>query len=132
MQVIRQALDILGISASFLCALHCLALPLVVTFGLAGGLPWLQSATLEWSLIGSTFIIAGWSLFGSYNRHRSLHPLTVAGIGFFVIVGGHLLGHTVEHYLAACGGLAVAYAHYLNWQLLNRFQPTTSTSGLAR
>ena len=120
MRIIRTYLDLLGFSASFLCAVHCLVMPLVLSMGLASGLSWLESAWVEWSFILSTLVLASWSLFGSLPKHGSTRPLWIAGAGFvLIVVLHHAFEHSIGHYFSAVGGVLVAYAHYLNWRLLH-------------
>ncbi|MEL6660190.1 MAG: MerC domain-containing protein [Bacteroidota bacterium] len=126
MRIIRSYLDLLGFSASFLCAVHCLLMPLVLSFGLVGGMSWLESAWVEWSFILSTLVLASWSLVSSFPKHRNSRPLLFAGLGFvLIVVLHHLFEDTIGHYLAAIGGAMVAYAHYMNWRLLRRKAITT-------
>ncbi|PSR12406.1 MAG: hypothetical protein DA408_07655 [Bacteroidetes bacterium] len=122
MRIIRTYLDLFGFSASFLCAIHCMLMPLMLSFGLAGVLPWLHSPFLEWGLILSTLVMASWSLAGSVSRHRQLNPMLLAAAGFGIILTVHLFESTLEHYLAAVGGALIAYAHYRNWLLLGSMQ----------
>lgn len=119
MRLIRSYLDVLGFSASFLCAVHCILVPLVLSFGLVGGLSWLNSPAVEWGFMLSTLFLASWSLFGSYPRHKDRRPLLMAAIGFFIIFAVHLMEALIGHYVAALGGIIIAYAHYLNWQILH-------------
>lgn len=135
MQIITKYLDILGFSASFLCAIHCVLLPLVLSFGLAGGLPWLESHSLELVLIFSTLIMASWSLLGSWPKHRKIEPMLLASLGFVIIFGVHLLEGDLAHYFSAVGGALIAYAHYINWRLLHPhpiFRRKTSSLNLER
>ncbi len=118
MRFLSNHLDFFGFSASFLCAIHCMAMPLILSLGLAGGLPWLENPFLEWGLILSTFLIAGWSLVRSIAQHGQYKPLLIAIIGFIIILAVHFLEGSLEHYLAAIGGSAIAYAHYVNWRML--------------
>ncbi len=129
MRLIRSYLDVMGFSASFLCAIHCLLMPLVLSFGLVGGLSWLESPLVEWTFILSTLVLASWSLLGSLPRHNNKRPLLIAAIGFGIILGIHLLEHIIGHYFAAIGGVLIAYAHYLNWRLIHDHgQASTSSS----
>jgi hypothetical protein len=128
MRILSNPLDALGFSASFLCALHCISLPLIATFGMSGALPWLESEVLEMALIVSTLVIAGWSLVSTFRRHGDRRPLWYAGLGFVVIIGGHLAQLSIEHYLAGVGGIAIAYAHYLNWTLIGQCSTRTAFS----
>lgn len=128
MRLIRSYLDILGFSASFLCAVHCLIMPLILSFGLFGGLSWLESPIVEWTFIISTLIMASWSLLGSLPRHQNKQPLFIAAIGFGVLFGVHFLEHHIGHYFAAIGGVLIAYAHYLNWRLLHDHSTPLTTA----
>ena len=68
-------LDKLGMTASLLCAIHCLALPLLISAGLIGGLNWFNHGFTEWSLIILALLIAGKSFLHSYwNQHHSILP----------------------------------------------------------
>lgn len=117
MRLIRSYLDVMGFSASFLCAIHCMLMPLVLSFGLVG-MSWLESPLVEWTFILSTLVLASWSLLGSLPNHNNKRPLVIAVIGFAIILGVHLLEHVVGHVVAAIGGVLIAYAHYLNWRLM--------------
>lgn len=117
MRLIRSYLDVMGFSASFLCAIHCMLMPLVLSFGLVGS-SWLESPLVEWTFIVSTLILASWSLLGSLPNHNNKRPLVIAAIGFVIILGVHLFEHVVGHFVAAIGGVLIAYAHYLNWRLM--------------
>lgn len=117
MRYIVSHLDFLGFSASFLCAIHCLALPIVMAMGLAGGMTWLENPLIEWTFFVSTFIMATWSLYGSYPNHRNIKPALYAIAGFTILIGVHLLEDYMSHGWAALGGVAIAYAHYINWRL---------------
>lgn len=117
MRLIRSYLDVMGFSASFLCAIHCMLMPLVLSFGLVG-LSWLESPIVEWTFILSSLVLASWSLLGSLPHHHNKRPLVIAAIGFAVIIGVHFFEDVVGHFIAAIGGVLIAYAHYLNWRLM--------------
>ncbi|MCB0638962.1 MAG: MerC domain-containing protein [Lewinella sp.] len=111
-------LDALGFSASFLCAIHCLALPLLLSLGALGGLSWLHDPLLEWGMITLAVIVAGWSLIGSYRQRGSgAGPLLLAFLGMIALAAGRLAPGEAEHYLTALGGVLIAGAHYRNWRL---------------
>ena len=131
MRIIYNYLDVLGFSASFLCAVHCVLTPLVLALGLAGGLEWLESPLVEWSFISTTLVFATWSLIGTFPKHRNAQPLLIAGAGFTIIIGLHLLPGHVNHLLSAVGGILVAYAHLRNWQLLRQPKQMAKNQRLA-
>lgn len=105
----------MGFSASFLCAIHCLALPFLLSLGLFGGLTWLHHPVVEWSLISTAVLIAGPALYRGYRQHRRSRPLWIAAVGFGLLALSRLL-IADEHLLTAAGGLLIATAHWFNWK----------------
>jgi len=115
-------LDVLGFSASFICALHCLAIPFLITFGMFSGLAWIENHTVEIVLIITTIILAISSLIPSFiNRHKNISPVALAGIGFAFLIGSRLVEGDLEHYLTAIGGIFIAIAHFQNWKIVRYF-----------
>jgi hypothetical protein len=111
-------LDFLGFSASMLCAVHCAALPLVMTAGALSSLTWLDNALLESLFIISSFGIATWSLLKSYWRHHHrLLAIGVVAIGFVLLATSRLVTEDWEPLLAVMGGVTIAVAHVINWRL---------------
>lgn len=113
----RTRLDLAGATASLLCAVHCLALPLILSAGALGGLHWLHHPVLEGILVALAVAIASWSLWPAYrDGHSNAVPGLVAASGFALLALSRGLGSEAEHYLMAAGGLLIATAHYLNWR----------------
>ncbi len=111
-------LDFLGFSASMLCAVHCAALPFVMTVGALNSLTWLDNALLESLFIVSSFGIATWSLLKSYWwHHRRLLAIGVVSIGFVLLATSRLVAEDWEPLLAVMGGVTIAVAHVINWRL---------------
>lgn len=108
-------LDFLGFSASFLCAIHCLALPLLLSLGLFGGLTWLHHPLVEWGLIATAVLIAGPAFYRGYGQHGHPRPLWIAAFGFGLLALSRL-SIADEHLLTAGGGLLIATAHWFNWK----------------
>jgi len=113
--------DRVGAAASFLCAVHCALVPVLL-----GVLPALGLSLGDWveideafvvfaSILGVTTLTLGW------RRHRVFRAwivlllgLALLWIGAFSHVHEHILAHAV---LMTCGGLLVATAHFLNMRL---------------
>ena len=110
-------LDQLGITASIACAIHCAALPLVVTYLPLIGLEFLANVWVEIIMIVLSLCIGAWSLSGSYKRHHNVVPILILVSGFALIAMGHFLLHELESFLIPLGGCTIAVAHYLNWRL---------------
>lgn len=118
---LEYTLDFIGILASLACAIHCLALPFVLTISALGNLMWLNTSQLEWSFIVFTILIAASSLLWSFFwKHRKSQVLWLAVLGVSLIIGNHI-EHTVNDYwLTAFGGILLASAHALNWLFLQK------------
>jgi len=117
-QNLTNKLDFIGITTSLLCAVHCLALPFLLTAGVLSGLLWLGSALVEWTFISLSLMIAGFSLLWSYLRqHRRSEPLWLGGIGCMLLIMSRLVEGADEHLLTGLGGILIAVAHFVNWLL---------------
>ncbi len=109
--------DLAGFAASALCAIHCLAWPILLSLpafasSLGSGLPWLEPA-----LIALAVVLATWALGrGYWQVHRSWRPLAWAALGFGLIAVGRWLGGNWEPPGTISGGMIVAWAHVVNWR----------------
>lgn len=111
-------LDAWGMLASGLCAVHCLAIPVLLALGASAGIAWLETPWLEGMLLITAISLAAQSLIGSYRReHGRPMALWVAGAGFVVLLASRFADENMEHYLTAVGGFAIATAHWINWKL---------------
>lgn len=124
MKLINRTYDLIALTSSVLCAIHCAAVPIILSFSTLGSLHFLENPWIEWSFILFGLMLVAVSLWPSYRKiHHYTAPLWFAAIGFLFIGISRLefsvwweTGNTV---LGAC---IVAYAHYRNWKLL-REQP---------
>ncbi len=113
--------DRVGFAASFLCAIHCALLPLVLALAPALGLTlggWIdfdQAFVVFATLLGATTLTLG------YRRHRGFHAwamllpgLALVWAASFTSLHNHSLTHLV---MMAVGGMLLALAHLLNLRL---------------
>ena len=115
------SLDVLGFSGSFLCAVHCLAIPVLVSFGALSHFHLHITFAWEWVLFMLLLAIAIASLYGSYrHNHRDPRPLVVAAVSVLLITIGEFYHHGAGHLISGVGGLFLASAHLLNWTMLRR------------
>lgn len=118
--------DRVGAVASFLCAVHCAALPFVLTVLPALGLGFLGDHRFERIFIAFASALALGSLIRGYRRHRVASALWVAGAGIALLWTGAWLfdsgDRPVMHAaLVTLGGCCVALAHMLNLRLTHLF-----------
>lgn len=118
-QFFRNNIDFWGFLASFLCAVHCAAVPLILLFGSLGSFSWFASHEVELVFITISVVLAYWSLWTSYRKHhkkRKAVNIVLVGFGFLLV--SRFVPHHIGDILVVIGGLIVAYSHYVNWRLL--------------
>jgi hypothetical protein len=110
--------DRIGATASFLCAIHCAALPFVLAILPLIGLEFLASHTFERGFVMFACALALFSLGRGYRRHRLSQPLMFALPGLVLLLLGVTVAESisivVHSVLVTLGGLLVASSHFLN------------------
>ena len=116
--------DRVGATASFLCALHCAALPFVFALLPALGLGFLADHGFERWFIAFATALALTMMIRGYRRHGGPQALYLLFPGLVLLwLGGYVfdletfgLWHAA---LVSLGGTAVALAHIINLRLTN-------------
>lgn len=123
--------DRVGATASFACAVHCVALPFVLGLLPLIGLGFLASHAFERVFVVCAVLLASGSMLTAYRRHRRPQALMLMVPGIVLLVFGvgvdidaHILLHTVS---VVCGGVLVASAHVANLALSHRHRGLTCT-----
>jgi MerC mercury resistance protein len=110
--------DTAGFFTSMLCAIHCSAVPLLISMGLLSTGTWLHNHMIDWVVICTGIVIASYSLVGDFIRkHRNYLPLLLASFGFLFLLLGMIEHHGWMLVLSVMGGLMVASAHMLNHRI---------------
>lgn len=111
-----KKLDVVGISLSILCAIHCLSVPLLL-----GGLPlvgfeFVAEHEFEWVMMSLIFAVAGVSYFTGYRRHgrKEIFLFLLAGVIIFAVLRP-LLPESLHPIATIAGGLAFIAGHWKNW-----------------
>ncbi|WP_312489732.1 MerC domain-containing protein [Sphingomonas sp.] len=108
-------LDGLAISASTLCLVHCLVLPIVIAFlpSIAEWADWGDAVHIIMLVIAVP--LSGGTLFAGWRRHRAKGPLWTGMAGLALLVLGlPFEGMTLGTALTVAGGMALAVAHVGN------------------
>lgn len=110
-------LERLGFWLSLACAIHCLAMPLVITLLPFVGSTFLADHQTEFWILGSSWLLAGLLLYKDFRKHRHVFPLLLllASIGT-KLIEVFVLGESFEQILAPIGGVLIAVAYYFNWK----------------
>lgn len=113
-----KILDYAGTSVSWLCLIHCLTMPLLLTTLSLLGLGFLADESTEFVIIGISICLALLSFVPSFlKHHRKMKPLILFGFGISLVILSHLvfeenlLGKVV--FLIGGAGL-ISSAHLLN------------------
>lgn len=111
-----------AIALSFLCTIHCLAMPLaVVLLPSIAALPLADEAFHYWMLMG-VLPISAYALTMGCKKHQRYRLLFIGIVGlsllFFAAFAGHdLLGETWEKALTIAGATILALGHIGNHRL---------------
>ncbi len=116
--------DRLGFSASTLCAIHCAAMPFLLSILPAIGLGFLAHSGFEIAMIAISITIGVVSLGSSYRLHRKINALMMMASGAMLLLF-NFFGHethsplieTLHPFIAAAAGLMIASAHWVNMRL---------------
>lgn len=118
----RVLLDRLGAAGSFLCAIHCALLPMLIAILPSLGVAtWLGDNAEEWFVIFAS-MVGLFSVVWGYRRHREVRALGLllpglAALWFGVLyppLHASVLPHAV---VMTLGGTLVALAHLANLRL---------------
>ena len=113
--------DRLGTLASFLCAIHCAALPFVLSILPFVGLSFLADHTFERGFVLFASALAAFALGSGFRRHRRPLPLLLALPGLLLLTLGVTYAENVSIVLhsvmVTCGGLLVAAGHFTNLRI---------------
>ena len=111
--------DRVGMWLSYICALHCALMPLVIGYLALSGMGKFAAESTEWAIIGCSLGIGLFRLFYSYfHEHRQAAPI------FFFLIGVSLIliaksvffvtPDSMEPVGMVAGGLLIGTAHFRN------------------
>ena len=108
-------MDIIGISASALCAVHCLLLPVFFPLLASLGIGLTMSENFEHILILGTILVALSSVTHSYIKvHHKIYPYIFLLIGTLILFSKNRFGEQSEPYIVVIGLMLIASTYALN------------------
>ncbi len=119
-------LDRIGITATSLCALHCILLPVLLPALPLLGLSFLADHAWEHIFLIITAILGTVALFSGFKKyHRRLYPfyLLFLGIGIYWIK--HDFSEAIQPYFIIIGASLIVAAHIINLKLCNNCKQCT-------
>jgi|TARA_B110000240_G_C13316231_1_gene375036 hypothetical protein len=113
-------LDRIGITATSLCALHCILLPVLLPALPLLGLSFLADHAWEHVFLIFTAILGSVALFSGFKRyHRKMYPFYLLFIGVGIYWIKHDFAEEYEAYFIMIGASLIVAAHYINLKLCN-------------
>ena len=119
-------LDRIGITATSLCALHCILLPVLLPALPLLGLSFLADHAWEHTFLLITAILGSVALFSGFKKyHRRLYPfyLLFLGVGIYWIK--HDFSEAIQPYFILVGATLIVAAHIINLKLCNSCKKCT-------
>jgi hypothetical protein len=114
-------LNTTGAVASFLCAIHCALMPLLITFLPLIGLGFIASEPVEWGLVAMSAVLGASAICMGYREHRRRRALAILAIGVALLVLGRVSeAHEWGEWgmpVLVCGGFVLMLAHIINGRL---------------
>jgi hypothetical protein len=125
MKNIQALADKAAITLSFICTIHCLALPLVVVFLPALAVLNLEDEASHLWMLAAVVPTSLFALTMGCKKHKKLAVMVFGLAGLAVLIAAVLLGHDIlteagEQILLAIGAIIIALGHLKNHQLCKR------------
>lgn len=117
-------LDRIGITATSLCALHCILLPVILPALPLLGVSFLADHVWEHIFLIITAILGSIAMFSGFKRyHRKLYPFYLLLLGIVIYWQKHDFSEEVQPYIIVLGACLIVSAHLLNIKLCNSCKP---------
>ena len=113
-------LDRIGITATSLCALHCILLPILLPILPLFGLSILADHEWEHVFLLFTAVLGTAALFSGYKRyHRKMYPLALLYLGVAIYWIKHDFAEESAMYFILTGATLIVASHIINIKLCN-------------
>ena len=122
MRISQKVTDNMSIGLSMLCAIHCLALPVILALLPSLGALQLQNEAFHTWMLVAVIPISLYALTMGCKKHRSYGLLLLGSSGLLLLILAVLLGHDIagqlgEKMLTVLGSMIIVLAHWKNFRL---------------
>ena len=115
-------LSFLSMLASAACAVHCLALPVILSL-LPLTSSFFDNHLFEILLISTSFALAGFVLMQGFNTHRQKLPLLLLITALIVVCSGHIGSlHEFEPFFIITGSSLLALSQLVNFSFIRKYR----------
>ena len=117
----RPLADKTAIGLSLLCAVHCLALPVVIALAPALASLAIADESFHLWMVAVVIPVSAYALVLGCRKHRCMSVLVTGAVGLLVLgltpIAGHdLLGESGERALTLLGASLIAWSHIQNYR----------------
>jgi len=113
-------LDRIGITATSLCALHCILLPILLPALPLLGFSFLADHAWEHVFLIFTAILGSIAMFSGFKHyHRKLYPFYLLILGVVIYWQKHDFSESLQPIFIIVGSLFIVAAHIINIKLCN-------------
>jgi len=110
--------DFMGAMISWLCMVHCLAGPVLITLGIStAGLSLLENESVHLFLVAPILLFVAWSIPSGLRRHHHPIPAIAAIVGISLLFLG-LFNEALELPLTVGASSMLIFAHLFNRKLI--------------
>lgn len=107
----------IGVFLSLLCAIHCLAMPIVLFAAPYLASSFAFSIKMEWFLVIVSFLLALLLLFQDYRKHHKPLPLYFLALGVLIKVVDTLVAtKSIEWIFGLALGIFITLAYWFNYK----------------
>jgi len=120
MKTISLSSDKIAISLSFLCALHCLAIPILIALLTNLAIISLDREVFHLGMVVAVLPISIYALTLGCKKHKTPSVMITGLLGLLLLIGAVMfseshLGEIGEKLLTVIGAALVALSHYQNY-----------------
>ncbi|WP_100642725.1 MerC domain-containing protein [Alteromonas facilis] len=121
-------MDKLGIWVSGLCAIHCLALPLLLPIAPLVASSFVAEAWFERSILTLSLLVGFSALtIGYFRYHRKTYPVYALIAGGLIYWYKDMFGEQYEPFTIAVGAGLIITAHVMNLKLCKAYKHRSNT-----
>lgn len=112
----QSHIGFLGLSASILCAIHCVSMPFILSASALGTTQFITNPIIEITLIVVSILFGFSVIKKGYSNHnkKAIFALFIASSIFLLVFG--IIIHDHESPISSIGGVGIALSFLLNWK----------------
>lgn len=113
----KGILDYTGAAVSVACAIHCLAMPFLITALSLMGLNFLADEIIEVIFISVSILIALLTFFPAINKHHKIQPILIFIFGILILLSSHFFFEDnlfLRSLTVLLGAISITASHLLN------------------